>query len=141
MLAHYIMALILPLAFRLARLQGRNLFASGSDNSRSQLHKTSIAGPGVTVPIVVIGARTAHEPVLVLPGMAILAGVIRIPSGCSAGDPLGLRHALARAMGSQAAFALAPSAHHASAICAVVVLAYAASLAAMTRQEPVPEMG
>ena len=91
--------------------------------------------------IVVIGARTAQERVLVLPGMAILAGVIRIPSGCSAGDPLGLRHALARAVGSQAAFALAPSAYHASAICALVALACAYSLAAMTRLEPVPEMG
>lgn len=138
MLALYIMALILPLAFALDRLQGRNLFAGGRDNPLLQLFLTSIAAVGVTVPLVVIGARSAHEPVLVVLGMAILAGVIWIPYGWAVGDPAGLRHALARAAGAYAAFALAPTALRASAICAVVVLAYAYSLVAMKRPGPVP---
>lgn len=134
MLALYVMAMIMPLAFLLDRLRGRNLF-SKSTNPLLQLFLMSVAGIGLTVPVVVIGANLAHEPVLILLGMAILAGVIWIPYGWAAGDVVGLRHAIVRAVGSYAAFVLAPDEYRATAICAVVAVAYCYSLVFMKKPE------
>jgi hypothetical protein len=133
MLALYIMAFILPLAFVLEKLQGRTLFAGGSDNPLVKLFLASIGGMGVTVPVVILGARAAHEPTLIVLGMAILAGVIWIPYGWASGDATGLRHAIARAVGAYAAYALAPAPYRATAICAVVAVAYVYSLVSMKR--------
>jgi|APMI01.1.fsa_nt_gi hypothetical protein len=138
MLALYVMAMILPLAFVLERLRGRMLFAGGNSNPLVQLFLMSIVGVGLTVPIVVIGANLAHEPTLVLLGMAILAGVIWIPYGFAAGDPVGLQHAIARALASYVAFMVVPVPYRASAICAVVALAYVYSLARMKRPASAP---
>lgn len=132
-LAIYIMAFILPLAFLLDRLKGRNLFAGGAANPLTGLFLTSIVGIAITVPVVILGAARSGDPVLVVLGMAILAGVIWIPYGWAAGDPVGLRHAIVRAVGCYAAFVLAPDALRASAVCAVVVLAYVYSLLFMRK--------
>lgn len=130
MLSLYIMAAILPLAFLLDRLRGRNLFA-GSGNPLDALFLNGIVGIALTVPVVVIGASGTGKPLLMVLGMAILAGVIWIPYGWAADDPSGLRHAIGRAAGAYAAYAFAPEPYRGSAICAVVVLAYAYSLAVM----------
>lgn len=132
-LALYIMAVILPLAFLLERFRGRNLFAGGNSNPLLRLFLVSIVGIGLTVPVVVIGANGAGNPTIVVLGMAILAGVIWIPFGWAAGDPVGLRHAIARGVGSYAAFALAPAPYETSAICGVVVMTYLYSLLFMRR--------
>lgn len=132
-LALYIMAAILPLAFLLDRLRGRNLFSGGAPNPLLRLFLTSIAGIAVTVPVIVMGAQGAQNPVLLVLGMAILAGVIWIPYGWAADDPVGLRHAVARALACYAAYALAPAPYRATAICAAVVVAYVYSLAFMKR--------
>jgi hypothetical protein len=95
-LALYIMALIMPLAIGLDRLRGRNFFAGGATNPLQKLFLISIVGIAVTVPLVVIGAQGSGNPDLVVVGMAILAGVIWIPYGWAADDPVGLRHAVAR---------------------------------------------
>lgn len=137
-LALYIMALILPLAFLLDRLRGRQLFAGGNDNPLTRLFLTSIVGIAVTVPIILIGAKAADSPTIVVLGMAILAGVIWIPYGWAAGDPVGIRHAVVRAIASYAAYAVAPAPYRASAICAVVVIAYLYSLIFMKRPGPLP---
>lgn len=135
--ALYIMALILPLAFLLDRTRGRNLFAGGNENPLIRLFLTSVGGIAVTVPLVLIGAEAANDPDIVVLGMAILAGVIWIPYGWAAGDPVGLRHAIGRALGCYGAFAFAPSPYRATAICAVVALAYIYSLASMRRPDTV----
>lgn len=132
-LALYIMAAILPLAYLLDRLRGRNLFAGGTPNPLTALFFTSIAGIAVTVPVILMGAQGAQNPDLLVLGMAILAGVIWIPYGWAAGDPVGLRHAVARAIACYAAYALVPTPYRASAICAAVVLAYVYSLIFMKR--------
>lgn len=140
-LALYIMGAILPLAFVLDRLRGRTPFTGGTANPLTRLFLTSIAGIAVTVPVIIYGARAAHDPAIVVLGMAILAGVIWIPYGWAAGDPVGLRHAIGRAVACYAAFALAPADLRASAICAAVVLAYGYSLAFMRRPGVVPAAG
>ena len=130
--ALYIMAGILPLAIVLDKLRGRNLFASNG-NPLEQLFLRSVFGIAVTIPILLIAAKAAGRPELVVLGMAILAGVIWIPYGWAADDPVGLRHAMIRAMGCYAAFVLAPEALRLTAICAAVVASYAFTLRYMRK--------
>lgn len=132
-LALYIMGAILPLAFALDGLRGRNPFAGGRDNPLTVLFLLSVLGIGLSVPLVIAAARVAQDPLIVLLGMAILAGVIWIPYGWAAGDPVGVRHAVARALGCYAAWALAPAALRPSLVCAVVAAAYVYSLLTMKR--------
>lgn len=131
-LALYIMGGILPLAFLIDKLKGRNLFASNG-NPLDKLFLSSIVGIGVTVPLVVIAASVAKNPDLVVLGMAILAGVIWIPYGWAAEDKAGMFHAIIRAVGCYAAYALAADAYRASAICAVVVASYVYTLIFMRK--------
>jgi hypothetical protein len=81
----YIMAAILPLAFVIDRLRGRNLFGGG-DNPLVQLFLRGIIMVALTIPLAVIGAK-GGQPLLVLLSMAILAGVVWIPFGWAADDP------------------------------------------------------
>lgn len=135
--ALYIMMAILPFAWLLDRMRGRNLFASNG-NPLEKLFLSSIVGIAVTIPAIVIGAARG-QPTLIVLGMAILAGVIWIPYGWAADDPVGMRHAVGRAVGAYAAYAFAPDPLKATAICAVVVLAYLYSLSQMrTTGQPTP---
>lgn len=125
----YIMAVILPLAFLIDRARGRNLFGK-SDNPLLKLFLLGIVMVALTIPLAVIGAK-GGQPLLVLLGMAILAGVVWIPFGWAADDPSGTVHAVGRGIGCYLAYGLCPAPWTASAICAVVVLAYLYSLAVM----------
>lgn len=131
-LALYIMAAILPLAALLDRIRGRNLFANNG-NPLDRLFLTSIIGIAVTVPVIIIGATGADDPVIVVLGMAILAGVIWIPYGWAADDRVGLIHAIIRAIGCYAAYALIDDPYRASAICFCVVVSYVYSLVFMRK--------
>lgn len=126
-LALYIMAGIMPIAVLLDRLKGRNLFADDG-NPLTKLFLTSIVGIAITVPLIVIGARGAGNPTIIVLGMAILAGVVWIPYGWAANDKTGTIHAVIRAIGCYAAFALVDGPYRATAICAWVVVSYAYSL-------------
>jgi hypothetical protein len=121
------MAGIMPLAFLLDKLKGKNLFA-GDSNPLTRLFLTSVAGVAVTVPVIIIGAQGAGNPTIVVLGMAIVAGVVWIPYGWAADDNVGLIHAIVRAIGCYAAFALVNDPYRASAICAWVVVSYVYSL-------------
>jgi hypothetical protein len=131
-LAVYAMAAILPLAFAIEKLRGRDPFVR-DENPITTLFFQSIVGIGLLFPLVIGAARTAGDPALLVLGVAILAGVIWIAYGWGADDPVGLRHAVLRALGSYLAYWLAPPALRPSAICAVVVLAYGYSLVAMRK--------
>jgi hypothetical protein len=132
-MALFIMVAILPIAALIERARGRNFFAGGQANPLNRLFFISVVGIAVTVPLVLTAADMAREPTLIVLGMAILAGLIWIPYGWAADDPVGLQHAVGRAAGCYAAYALAPDALRAAAISAVVVLAYLYSLARMRR--------
>jgi hypothetical protein len=131
-LALYIMGGILPLAFLIDKMRGRNLFASNG-NPLDQLFLTSIVGVAVTVPLVLFAASLASNSDIIVLGMAILAGVIWIPYGWAADDKVGLVHAVLRAIGCYAAFAYVPEAYRASAVCGMVVLSYIYTLIFMKR--------
>ncbi len=125
----YIMAVILPLAFLIDRARGRNLFGK-SDNPLLKLFMLGIVMVALTIPLAVIGAKDG-QPLLILLGMAILAGVVWIPFGWAADDPSGTVHAVARGIGCYLAYGLCQTPWTASAICAVVVVAYLYSLVVM----------
>ena len=133
--ALYIMVAILPLAFVIDRARGRNVF-SGGDDPLTKLFLICIWMIGLSVPLVIIGANGSGNYDLIVLGMAILAGIIWIPYGWAADDPVGLRHAVGRGIGCYAAFALVPEPWRAAAICAVVVLAYIYSLLFMAETGP-----
>jgi hypothetical protein len=131
-LALYIMAGIMPIAVLLDRLKGRNLFADDG-NPLTKLFLTSIVGIAITVPLIVIGARGARDPIIVVLGMAILAGVVWIPYGWAADDKTGMIHAIIRALGCYVAFAFVDDPYRATAICAWVVVSYVYSLTFMRK--------
>jgi hypothetical protein len=128
-LSLYIMAVILPVALLIERARGRSLF-SGSDNPLTRLFLLGNVMVALTIPLAVIGAR-GGQPLLVLLGMAILAGIVWIPYGWAADDRSGTFHAVGRGIGCYLAYGLCPAPWTASAICGVVVAAYVYSLSVM----------
>lgn len=122
--------LIVPLATLIAKVRGHDFFA-GRDNPLTQLFLQCILFVAALYPIAFIGA--AGRPLLLVLYPAIAAGLIWIPWGWTADDPVGLRHAIGRTIACYAAYALVPAPWTGSAICAAVVVAYLYSLAAMRR--------
>ncbi len=131
-MAVYGMAAILPLAFTIEKLRGRNPFVK-DDNPVSTLFFQSIIGIGLLFPLVIGAADAAGDPNILVLAVAILAGIIWIPYGWGANDPVGLRHAIVRAVGCYLAFWFSPDELKATCICAVVALSYIYSLAAMRK--------
>jgi len=131
-MAVYVMAAILPLAFAIEKLRGRNPFVK-DDNPISKLFFQSIIGIGLMFPLVIGAADAADNPDIMVLGVAILAGIIWIPYGWGANDPVGLRHAIIRAIGCYLAYWFAPDEVRAAVICAVVALSYIYSLVAMRK--------
>lgn len=136
-MAVYVMALILPLAFAIDKLRGRNPFVK-DDNPISTLFFQSIIGIGLLFPLIIGAADSAKDPTIMVLGVAILAGIIWIPYGWGADDPVGLRHAIARAVGCYLAYWFSPAHLAPTLICAVVALTYVYSLAAMRKPAGTP---
>ncbi|MEM1141607.1 MAG: MerR family transcriptional regulator [Pseudomonadota bacterium] len=109
-----------------------NPFSGGTDTPLTKLFLSSIAGVAVTVPLVVMGAK-AGDPLILVLGMAVLAGLVWIPYGWAADDPVGMQHAVGRSIGCYLAYAFTPAPYRATAICTVVAAAYVYSLIQMRR--------
>lgn len=123
--------LVFPLGYLIDRLRGRNFLAVGRANPLTVLFMRSITMVALMFPLVIFAARESGDPIIVILGAAILSGIVWIPYGWAAHDPVGLRHAVARAVAAYAAYLLFPEAWRGSAICAAVVLSYLYSLARM----------
>lgn len=123
--------LIFPFALLIDRLRGRNFVKQGRDNPLTGLFLQSIVMVVLLWPLVILGARV--QPTFIVLGAAILTGLLWIPYGWAAADPVGLRHTLARSILCYAAYLAVPSPLNGSAICAVVVACYVYSLIAMRR--------
>jgi hypothetical protein len=81
----------------------------------------------------ILAARHAHDANLIVLGGAILMGIIWIPYGWAADDPVGLKHAIGPGLLSYVAFIYVPSPYKAAGISCVVLLAYLYSLLRMKR--------
>jgi hypothetical protein len=128
--------MVFPLGYAIDRLRGRNFMAAGRANPLTVMFTRSITMVALMFPLVIVAAREAGDPILVVLGAAILSGIVWIPYGWAADDPVGLRHAIARSVLCYAAFLLAPPPIRGSAVCAVVVLSYVDSLIFMRKPGP-----
>lgn len=123
---------IFPLAMVISRLRGRSILTENGGNPLTTLFLLNIVIVAAMWPIAIIGSQ-GGQPTLVVLYAAIMLGMIWIPWGWTADDPVGLRHAIGRGVASYAAFYLVPSPYTGSTICAVVVLSYVYSLTCMRR--------
>jgi hypothetical protein len=132
--------MIFPFGALLDRLIYKRMTLASTANPVVQLFMQCLALVVLLWPFVIVAAFKAHDPNLIVLGGAILMGIIWIPYGWAADDPVGLHHAIGRSILSYAAYLYAPAPFKASAISAAVILAYLYSLIRMRRpqSQPVP---
>lgn len=128
--------MIFPFAILIDKLTGKNkIKTENASNPILQLFLRSIIIIALLWPLAIIAARAAEDPLLIVLGGAILMGIIWIPYGWGADDPVGMEHAIGRSIGSYAAYLLAPAPYTATAISVVVLLSYLYSFVRMRRPQ------
>lgn len=128
--------MIFPLGVVIDLLTTRKMKRASTKNPVTQLFMQSLGLVVLVWPLVIIAARLAHDPNLIVLGGAILMGIIWIPYGWGADDPVGLQHAIGRSVLAYTAYLLAPSPYKATAIAIVVLLSYLYSLVRMRKPQP-----
>jgi hypothetical protein len=127
--------MIFPFGALLDRLIYKRMTLASTANPVVQLFMQCLALAVLLWPFVILAAFKAHAPIFIVLGGAILMGIIWIPYGWAANDPVGLHHAIGRTLLSYAAYLYAPAPYKATAISAAVILAYLYSLIRMRRPE------
>jgi hypothetical protein len=125
--------MIFPLGLLIDLLRGRKMKKMSPGNPVGQLFFQSMGLVALFWPLVIIAAILAHNASLVVLGGAILMGLIWIPYGWAADDPVGLQHAVARSILSYACFLFVPEPYKATAISVAVLLCYTYSLIRMRK--------
>jgi hypothetical protein len=124
---------IFPVGILIDRLTQRKVAVASAANPVTQMFLQSLALVAITWPLVILAARQAHDANLIVLGGAILMGIIWIPYGWAADDPVGLQHAIGRGLLSYVAFVYLPPPYKATGISCAVLLAYLYSLLRMKR--------
>jgi len=127
--------MIFPFGILLDRLSGRTMKRANTANPVTMLFMQSLALVVLLWPLVIIAASLAHKPNLIVLGGAILMGIIWIPYGWAANDPVGMQHAIGRSILCYAAYLYVPSPYKVTAISAAVLLSYLYSLLRMRRPQ------
>ena len=125
--------MIFPFGLLIDLLRGRKLKKMSPGNPVGQLFFQSMGLVAMFWPLVIIAAILAHSASLVVLGGAILMGLIWIPYGWAADDPVGLQHAVGRSILSYACFLFVTEPYKASAISIAVLLCYTYSLIRMRK--------
>ena len=125
--------MIFPLGVLIDLVTTRKMKRANAANPVTQLFMQSLGLVALVWPLVIIAASLAHNPNLIVLGGAILMGIIWIPYGWAADDPVGLQHAVGRSVLSYVAYLFAPNPYKATAIALVVLLSYLYSLLRMRR--------
>ena len=127
-------AIPFPLALIIDKLRGEpGIRPESRNNPVTQLFMRFIAVVALLIPFVIIAARGAHDPDLLILGLAILAGMVWVPHGWGADDPAGFIHFVLRAILCYAAYLLAPQAVRGAAIAAMAAATYVYAIAAMKK--------
>jgi hypothetical protein len=121
---------VFPLGLLIDRLRGRKSVADPK-SPITTMFLQSLATILMLWPLVIFTGSVS--PSLVVLGGAILMGLVWIPYGWAADDPVGLRHAVARTVGCYAAFLVVPAPWRLTAICGIVLVCYGYSLVFMRR--------
>lgn len=124
---------VFPLGMLIDRLRGRKLVRDDG-NPIQTLFLQCLVSVALLWPLVILAASA--NPGLVTVGAAVLMGIVWIFYGWAADDPVGIRHAVARAVGCYAAFVLLPPEWRLTAVCMVPIACYAYSLLAMKKPGP-----
>jgi len=119
---------VFPLGLLIDRLRGRKTIADPK-SPITAMFMQSLAALLMIWPILILAGGVA--PGLVVLGGAVLMGLVWIPYGWAADDPVGLRHAVARTTACYGAYILIPMPWKLTAICLIPLACYAYSLAFM----------
>jgi hypothetical protein len=125
--------MIFPLGILIDFLRGRKMKRANSDNPVTLLFLQCLGLVVLVWPLALIAAYLTRDANLVVLGGAILMGIIWIPYGWAADDPVGMQHAIGRSAMCYACFLFAPAPYKASAISVAVLLSYTYSLARMRK--------
>ena len=126
--------MILPAGIFIDKLRGQGKMSTVGFTNPLQM--MFIKGTAVVVllwPLVIIAWKAAEDPNLVVLGGAVLMGLVWIPYGAAADDPVGMQHAVGRAVASYTAFLFAPDPYKATAISLVVIASYLFTVFRMKR--------
>ena len=127
-------AIPFPLALVIDKLRGApGIQAESRRNPVTQLFMRFITVVALLIPFVIIAAGAAHDPDLVILGLAILAGMVWVPHGWGADDPAGFIHFVLRAMLCYAAWLLVPQPLRGAAIAGAAALTYVYAIIAMKK--------
>jgi hypothetical protein len=130
--------MIFPFGALLDRIFYKRMKLSDTANPVLQMFMQCLAVVVLLWPFVIIAARAAHSVDLIVLGGAILMGIIWIPYGWAADDPVGMQHAIGRCILCYIAYVYVPAPYKATAISAAVILAYLYSLIRMRRPQSEP---
>jgi hypothetical protein len=122
---------VFPLGLLIDRIRGRPMLQGKSSNPVVSMFLQCLAIVGMLWPLVIIAA--IGRPSLVVLGGAILMGLVWVPYGWAADDPVGMRHALARTISCYVVYLLLPPSVRVTAVCVVVLLCYGYSFVTMRR--------
>ena len=127
--------MIIPAALLIDKLRGQNKMrrVDGGSNPLLIMFLKGTAVVLLTWPLVILAAKAAKDPHIIILGGAVLMALVWIPYGSAADDPVGMQHAIGRSVASYAAFLFAPVAWKAAAISFVVVASYGFTFLRMKR--------
>ena len=122
---------VFPLGLVIDRLRGRPMLQGKSTNPVVKMFLQCLTIVALLWPLVIIAG--ADRPGLIVLGGAILMGLVWVPYGWAADDPVGMRHAIARTILCYAAYLFVPVSFRSTVICGIVLLCYAYSFVTMRR--------
>ncbi|NVN23286.1 hypothetical protein HW511_02685 [Asaia siamensis] len=132
----FVPSIPVPLALLIDRMRGNTgLKPDNRHNPILQLFMRFITVTGLLIPFVILAARAAHNPALLVLGLAILSGMVWVPHGWGADDRAGFIHFILRTVLCYLAYLFTPSGLQVCAIAAATAASYLYAIAAMKKPE------
>jgi hypothetical protein len=122
---------VFPLGLLIDRLRGRPMLQGKSSNPVVAGFLQCLAIVAMLWPLVILGG--IGRPSLIVLGGAILMGLVWVPYGWAADDPVGMRHAIARTALCYAAYIFLPPGIRSTGICLIALACYLYSFLTMRR--------
>jgi hypothetical protein len=117
---------LFPLGLAIDRWRGRKNLADPK-SPVTIMFLQSLCSIVMMWPLIILAGSAG----LVVVGGAVLMGLVWIPYGWAADDPVGLRHSIARTIGCYGAYVLVPTPWKLTAVCLVPLVCYGYSLMCM----------
>ncbi|NVN01317.1 MULTISPECIES: DUF7010 family protein [Asaia] len=118
----FVPAIPVPLALLIDILRGNT--GLKPDNRHNPILQLFMTVAGLLFPSVILAARAAHDPALLVLGLAILAGMVWVPHGWGADDRAGFIHIILRTVLCYLAYLFTPPGLRVCAIAAATSLCH-----------------